>query len=692
MSDNALLEIGIEEIPHEVLTGTLEQLGNLVRDKLAASGVETGKVSVFGTPRRLAVLLSGLNGKTPEKMVEKKGPSWQAAFDKEEKPTRALEGFLNANQAKKEDIQKKNISGADYVFISKKEGGQNTKDILPGIFKGVISSIEFPKTMKWGEGKMTFVRPIRWIASLYNAGKMDMDLDGLKSSNVTYGHRVFGKDASEIKNSADYIDTLRSQSVLADPAERKNVILDLIAKMEKQTGAKAIVSDDLLDTLVNLTEFPHVTVGTFEPAFLDLPKEVLISEMVEHQKYIPLEDKNGKLVNKFIIITNTEPSDTIVQGNERVIRSRFSDGKFFFDEDRKKKLSDYVPGLKTISFARELGTLEDKAERIAANVSTIASIAKSGLDLGASAEDAKKAARLCKADLTTNMVREFTELQGIIGSYYAAHSGEKPNIAAAVREHYWPRFSGDSLPSANEGILVSLADRFDNLLAMYAKGNYVSGSKDPYALRRQTLGIIRILIEKKIHLDIRSLIAKALPLYEKYLTADKKDFEEKLLEFITSRIKTVLKEYGFSYDEIEAGITSNVADIYDAYLRLTAIHEARKTPDFTNLAIAFKRVKNIIKGLKAVEMDESLLQVPAEKDLYKTYNDNQKKFMAALKAMDYAGCVSILTSFKPAVDKFFDDVMVMDKDAKLKNNRVSLLSHIDEMFMNFIDFEKIVVE
>jgi glycyl-tRNA synthetase beta subunit len=227
---------------------------------------------------------------------------------------------------------------------------------------------------------------------------------------------------------------------------------------------------------------------------------------------------------------------------------------------------------------------------------------------------------------------------------------------------------------------------------MYAKGNYVSGSKDPYALRRQTLGIIRILIEKKKHLDIRNLIEKDMPIYEKYLTTNKKDFEDKVLEFITLRVKTVLKEYGFSYDEIEAGITSHVADIYDAYLRLTAIHEARKTPDFTNLAIAFKRVKNIIKGLKAAELDESLLQIAAEKDLFKTYKDNQKKFMTALGAMDYAGCVTILTSFKPAVDKFFDDVMVMDKDTKLKNNRVSLLSHIDGMFMNFIDFEKIVVE
>lgn len=692
MSDNALLEIGIEEIPHEVLTPTMEQLGTLAKDKLAASGIEAGKISIYGTPRRLAVLLTDMNGKTPERTVEKKGPSWQAAFDKDGKPTRALEGFLNANRAKKEDVQKKQVSGADYVFVTNKEGGQNTKDILPGIFKSLIASLEFPKAMKWGSGQMTFVRPIRWLVSLYGSAKMDMDLEGMRSSNSTFGHRSLSKDTTEIKKSEDYLSTLREKSVLADPAERKAVILDLIAKTEKKTGAKAILSGDLLDTLVNLTEFPNVAVGTFEQAFLALPKEVLISEMVEHQKYIPLEDNKGKLINQFIIITNTPSNDTIVKGNERVIRSRFSDGKFFFDEDQKKKFSEYVPNLKNISFARELGTLEDKTERIVSNVTSIASVARTDLNVNASLEDAKKAARLCKADLTTNMVREFTELQGIIGSYYALNSGEKPNVAAAVREHYWPRFSGDELPSGNEGILVSLADRFDNLLAMYAKGNYVSGSKDPYALRRQTLGIIRILIDKKIHLDIRALITRSLPLYEQYLSTDKKDFETKILEFITSRIKTVLKEYGFSYDEIDAGITYNVADIYDAYLRLDAIHEARKTPTFINLAVAFKRVKNIIKGLKPVELNESLLQLPAEKELYRNYTDNQKKFMAALQGMDYPGCVSILTSFKASVDKFFDDVMVMDKDEKLKNNRVSLLSHIDKLFMNFIDFEKIVVE
>ena len=688
MNKNVLLEVGVEEIPHEVLTDTIIQLKEKAIDKLNTEGLIFGKIFVYGTPRRLAIRIVDVERKTKNKKIEKKGPSVKAAFDENGKPTKALMGFLSNSHAKVEDINKKEVSGNEYVFLEINEGGKETVSILPELFKEVLLSLSFPKTMKWGSGSLNFVRPIRWIVSLYGEEKLAFDFNGIKAGNTSYGHRLLHKEPFIITSSDTYKTLLKERNVVVDQDERKEQILDLIHKTAKRMQAKPILSDSLLDTIINLTEYPEITVGTFEEEFLKLPKEVLISEMVEHQKYIPLEDNNGDLINRFIIITNTQPNNTIVKGNERVIRARFSDGKFFFDEDRKKKLEEYIPDLKNVLYAKGLGSVHDKAGRIQQITAVLSEI----IGYNDALSFALRTAFLCKADLVSSMVYEFPELQGIIGYYYALNSGENINVAISIKEHYCPRYSGDSLPSLKEGILVSLADRFDNLFAMYAKGSYVTGSRDPFGLRRQTLGIIRILIEKKIHLNISKLLKKIIPLYEGFLSVPVVEFESRILEFITTRIKTVFKEYDFDYDEIESGITTDVSDIYDSYLRIDAIHIARKSENFINLAIAFKRVKNIIKGLKIKEFNESALTENAEKNLYKIFMENQKSFEDALEKMDYKLCISILTSFKPSVDKFFDDVLVMEKDENLKNNRTALLSLLDNLFMKFIDFEKIVVE
>ncbi len=688
MGSNVLFEIGTEEIPHEILTGTLTQLKENSIRKLNDASVEFGKLYVYGTPRRLAIEVFDLQDKTSEKVVEKKGPVASAAYDGDGKPTKALEGFLRSNNAQLSDIELKDTGGAEYVFLTRKEGGVPVFKLLPEVLASIATSLAFPKAMRWGEGKFAFVRPVRWIVAVMNGETIPVQIGNVKAGNQSTGHRLLGNKPIRIDTPEDYKTLLKEKEVIVDQAERKAIIVDKIDKTAARLKARPVLGDSLLDTLVNLTEYPEIAVGKFEAQYLDLPKEVLISEMVDHQKFVPLEKDGGELINNFIIITNTTPNDAIVKGNERVIRARFSDGKFFWEEDRKKPLESCVGQLANVSFAKGLGTLLDKAGRM----EKLAGILAKRAGYESCLANAGRVARLAKADLVTGMVGEFDELQGVMGYYYALHSGENVNVAVSVKEHYYPRFSGDALPSLPEGILVSLADRIDNLFALYSQGKFVTGSKDPYALRRQTLGIIRILIEKKLHLDFAELFETIEPLYEGFLAIDKKDFQTEILGFITTRIKTVFKEYGFAYDEIEAGIPADIADIYDSYLRVSAIHAVRQSEDFENLAVAFKRVKNILKDRTPSGLDDRLLREDAEKALRKAFADSTQPFADSVAKRDYAATVSILQSFRGPVDTFFDQVLVMDEDPALRANRIALLSGIDRMFAGFIDFDKIVVE
>jgi len=684
MEKNLIFEIGVEEIPHGILTFTTAEFFRIAKEKLDEYGFVYKDVRVFSTPRRLALFITNLSEKTKEKIIEKKGPSVKAGFDENGNPTKALIGFLTACRAKIEEVKIQN----NYTYLYLKEGGKPVKEIFPSFARDVIFSISFPKSMRWGNYSTSFVRPIRWVTVLYDGEEILFSLDGLPTRNITYGHRFLSTSVISLKDATEYEKALKENYVIPDPEERKKIIKDEVDKKARNLNARPIMGDKLLDELVNLVEFPVIAVGTFEKEFLTLPKEVLISEMVDHQKFVPLEKEDGTLLNKFLIVLNTFENPDIVRGNERVIRARFSDGRFFYDEDRKVKLEEYVPKLEGVMFARGLGTMKEKVERIIRLTEKLAKILKMEKFL----ENAKRVALLCKADLVTNMVYEFPELQGIIGYYYALESKENERVAKSIKEHYQPRFSGDDLPAFEEGILVSLADKFDNLFALYSVGNFVSGSKDPFALRRQTLGIIRILIEKKLNLDIYGFLNEVFEEYKNYLSVKKEEFEEKVKSFITTRTKTVLKEYCFEYDEIEAGITTEVSNIYDAYLRIEAIHSIRQTEDFKNLAIAFKRVKNIIKNEKKVEFNESLLIENAEKELYNLYKQNREKFLACVKSQNYQQAAKILAGFRPVVDRFFDEVLVMEKDEKIKNNRVALLYVIDELFLNLIDFEKIVVE
>lgn len=686
MAKDLLFEIGTEEIPHAVLTDSIAQFKTKLISDFQKNGLEFEKIFVYGTPRRLAAFVSDMQETTTQKTVEKKGPDTKRSFDIDGKPTKALEGFLRSNKATLDDIIEKEFKGNKYVFINQTLGGHATSSILPDLLNHLIHSLNFKKVMKWGDGESTFVRPIRWIVALFGEKILNLKYENLQASNISFGHRLCSNPQIEFQTPSNYKIMLKEKNVIVDPIERREIILDKVEKAAQRLNTRSILSQDLLDTLINLTEFPDIVVGTFEEEFLELPKEVLISEMEEHQKYIPLENKDGSLSNHFIVVTNTKANDNIVRGNERVIRARFKDGKFFFDEDRKNPLENSLEKLKQVVFAKGLGTLFDKTQRLAFITEELART----IGFEDVLNEARRTAKLCKVDLVSNMVYEFPELQGTMGYYYAMHSKESSNVSISIKEHYYPRFSGDDLPSLKEGILVSLADRIDNLFAMYSVGKTVTGSKDPYALRRQTLGIIRILIEKQIHLDFSSLFDRLFPLYRDFLKIDADEFRNSILNFIKTRIKTVFKEFGFYPDEISAGLPEAFSDIYDSYLRIKAIHEARPTEDFSNLAVAFKRIKNILKGEKpAGNLNPELFKEVAEKELYSIYRENQKSFLDTIAERNYVGSISILKSFRKPVDHFFDQVLVIDKDPQIKNNRIALLDAIDQLFMEFIDFDQI---
>ena len=686
MSHAILLEIGTEEIPHEILFSTINLFEKAAKESLEKSGVVYSNIKVTGTARRLVLIIENMESKTRERVIDRKGPMWSKAYDAEGKPTKALQGFLRGNGV--DAIEKKNFNGHDYAFFQKKEGGEDSRVLLKTLFPEIITALHFPKAMKWGRGTFAFVRPIRWIVALANDSVLDFSFQGLKSGRISQGHRMLSPGQINVSSATDYFSIMEKHKIIVDYHKRTELIAEQVEKSASQLHAKAILSQKLLETLTSLTEYPVVTVGEFDKDFLELPKEVLISEMIDHQMFVPLEDRQGRLLNKFLITANIPSNKNVVKGNERVIRARFSDGKFFFDEDRKRSLESRVDDLERVSFAKGLGTLKDKVLRM--QKLAIAIIGQLGMD--ALKENALKAVLLCKADLVTGMVGEFDELQGVMGSYYAVNDGEHKNVAQAIREHYLPKFSGDALPETEEGVVASLADRVDNLFSLYATGKFVTGSKDPFALRRQTLGVIRILIEKRLHLDFAALFDEILPYYHDFLTIEEQDFKKAILSFITTRIKTVFKEYGFAYDEIEAGITGDISDIYDSYLRISAIHEVRETQDFINLSTAFKRVKNIIGGQKTSDINTSLFSEAAERELHTVFEKHGAEFEKALAKRDYRQAVGILTSFRVPVDKFFDDVLVMDKDDAIRTNRISLLSGIDKLFAEFIDFAKIVVE
>jgi len=637
------------------------------------------------TPRRLGLMVAGIAARQADKQVTLSGPPKNVAFDADGKPTKAAEGF-----AKRAGISVDQIEvGADgKIFIERKVEGRPTKEILTEVLPEVILSVYFPKTMYWGaKNGPRFVRPIRWIVAIFGSEVVSFHVGGVKSGSITNGHRRLGKKGIAVTDADQYRAALADNFVILSADERRRrIVKGYEAKFPPNAAARVRPNAKLLDTLTYLTEYPTVIRGDFEERFLTLPDEVLETAMLVHQKYFSIEDsKTGKLNSGFIAVANLngDPDGEIRRGNERVLRARFSDAEFFWNSDLKKSLADRVESLKNVTFQAQLGSYHDKTERMVALVKSLSEAANLSSTIKVAAA---RAATLSKCDLTTEMVGEFPELQGIMGGLYAAHQGEPQEVADAIYDHYKPIGAGDDIPRNASGQLVAIADKLHTLGGLFRIGMLPTGSKDPFALRRAAYGIAQIVIKGELHITIDELCEMA----------DAGDNASALRDFFVERLRYYLtNDDGFAYDEINAVLAASDSDPVDAVQRCKAISRVRSTPDFEPLAVSFKRISNILEKAGGVstyaskQFDVALLEDGAERDLHAEYAALRESLK---NESDYAASLERIASVRPAVDKFFDDVLVMAKDEKVRENRLAFLAHILSEFSEVANFAEIVTE
>ena len=681
MSKDLLLEIGTEEIPAHFMPGILQQLKEKAENKFKQLHIDTNGIKTLGTPRRLALLVNELAEKQADISTEHKGPSVKIAFDENGKPTKAAAGFARGKNIPVDELTVKD----GYVYAVVHEHGENTADLLTHILPELIEELNFPKNMRWGDLDFRFVRPIRWLVALFDDQVIPFTLANVTSGNKTRGHRFLSDGEHVIPNAAAYEKTMDSLSIIVDQNKRRAMIEAQIKSLAAQNGGTAQITDDLLEEVTYLVEYPTALCGKFEDKYLKLPKEAVITPMREHQRYFPVIDKDGRLLPLFITVRNGGQTSlsTVQHGNERVLRARLADAQFFFDEDRKKTLADYLDKLKTVVFQEGLGSVYDKAQRLEKLTTYLGSVFSiDDADLKAAA----RAALLAKADLVTSMVCEFTELQGIMGREYALLDGEGPAVAQAIDEHYMPRFAGDKLPGTVPGQLVSLSDKIDNITATFSRGLIPTGSQDPFALRRQALGIVNTLIESGRNMSLTAFINESMSLLN---VAEEKRSKllSDILSFMKLRLKTVLSDAGIRYDVIDA-VIDDTDDVYAVYQKALAVADKLNAQDLTGVIQAFVRVSNISKE-NILAVDPALFSCQEETLLYNNYLDVLNN-VNNLKN-NYCAVIDKLAALAAPIDSFFDKVMVMDKDEKIRNNRLALLKNIDNLIKGTADFSKIVL-
>lgn len=688
MPADIIFEIGTEEIPARFIPSALERMKEDFSVLLNEQGISFKTAESFGTPRRLLLYVKDAAEKQAEKAVEVIGPAKAVAYDKDGNPTKAAIGFAKGQTIDVKELQIKKTDKGEYICALKKEGGRDTEGLLSELLPRFLLKIDFPKSMYWDDKKIRFARPIRWLTALYGNKPVRFEVANVKSSNMSRGHRFMSPGAFVIGDKESYLHQLEANYVIVDPAKRRKMIIEQIEQIAKEKGGSVLKDEELIDTVTFLVEYPAAICGDFDKKYLELPKDILINAMKEHQKYFSIIDKIGSLMPHFICIANTKAKDMdiVKKGNERVLRARLDDASFYFKEDRKKKLSDRTNDLKGVVFQEQLGTLYDKVQRDVALTEYLAPIIDAKL-----LEPVKRAAYLCKSDLLTGVVGEFPKLQGIIGREYALLDGEKKESADAIYEHYLPRFAGDELPKTNSGMILSIADKIDNICGCFAIGLIPTGSQDPYALRRQGLGILQILLSKKIHISLIGLVESALSAL-KDKAKKTEDAKKDALDFIRQRMDNLLTSEGYRYDIVDAVLTAKFDDPYDCFLRIQALNKLKDEPYFEPLMISFKRVINIVpKDFKGA-VDEKALKEPAEKELCKAYMALKADITPLIKEYNYELALRKISTLKKEVDAFFDKVLVMDKDEMIKGNRLSLLKEIGLLFNIIADFSKIVTE
>lgn len=692
-----LLEIGSEELPAAFVPIGSSNLEKAVKNLLEKEGIPFERMESYSTPRRLALFIHALGKGKPSKTIEKKGPPLDQVYAPDGHLKPAGEGFFKSigisaptlesiRKGKVSGIEIRSIRGVDYLFGNLFQEGRATAAILAEQLPNLILGLDFPKKMRWGDLDIAFARPLRWLVALFGNDVIPFQIGDIISGQISFGHRQLSTGEIKLTAPKEYIKTLKEHHVLADPLERIETINKQLDDIEKKEGATAAAREKVLSQVLNLVEWPFLTVATFKDHFLRAPKEVLISEMVEHQKYFPLINKDGTLKNSFVITANVPPTNQIREGNQRVLSARLSDGVFLYEEDLKTKLQDLNEKLKKVTFQAELGTVFQKVERIAAHTKTL----QKELKISTQAR-AERAALLSKADLASNMVYEFPELQGIVGRYYAIAHKEEPEIAQAIEEHWMPRGENAPLPESETGILVSLADKIDNLIGCFSIGLKPTSSSDPYALRRQVLGIIKILIRGKYRLSLKKCLLECADHFPPGIIKNKKELVDEILAFIGNRIKTVFQDYEFSKDEIEASLSQGFDDIYDVYCRVKALHEFRRMSanQFQTLYEVYKRAKGQLSEKQKGNVLKEMLVEPAEKSLNELLDKQDKSFKHALEVHDYTQAYSLIATVQPALAILFDEVKILAEDPKLRENRLALLQKVFNLFGEILDFSKI---
>lgn len=682
MSKDLLLEIGTEEMPANILPGTVKDLSALAEAKLTEARLSFEKVTIYATPRRLAVLAFGVSEKQSDEEVKKRGPSIQAAFDADGNPTRAAQGFARGAGVDPSAL----VKDGNYVWAEIVNAGKPVEEVLPQVFTDIILGLSFPKSMHWGSEELRFIRPIRWLAALCGENVVPMELAHVRSGRTSRGHRFLCKEPVEITVPADYKETMRKAFVIVDQDERREMIRQGLLAKAAELGGEIWPNPGLLEEINYIVEYPTPLCGRIDEDFLKLPQPAVVTPMRDHQRYYPVHAKDGSLMPYFLTVRNggTKALENVQIGNERVLRARLDDAKFFFDNDRKKSLEAHREDLKRITYQENMGTLYDKAVRLQALTAAI------GEAWGFSEEekaDAGRAAYLSKSDLATGMVTEFTELQGEMGKEYALLDGEKANVAQAIFEQYMPRFAGDILPQQPIGRALSLADKLDNLAATFLRGLIPTGSQDPFALRRQTIGAVNILVDGKIHWDVREGITKALALLPG-TDETKKTAAGQIEEFFRQRIRAILLDQGIDYDIIDAVLSGPVDDVYAIFLRAESM-KASAVKDEADLRQAVTRLANITKGKEAAAVQSALFADDAEKNLWAAYETASVEAKKAYDACDYAAALPALRTLTQPINDYLDKVMVMVDDEAVKANRISTLLTVLDLFNIWGDFSKL---
>ncbi|SFH12362.1 glycyl-tRNA synthetase beta chain [Desulfotomaculum arcticum] len=693
MARDFILEIGMEELPARFIAPSVEQMRQLAGKALRDSRIAYKEIKTYGTPRRIAILISDLAEDQEALIQEAKGPAVKVAFNAAGEPTRAAQGFAKSQGVQVEDLVRKSVGPVEYVFALKKEEGGKTFAVLPAIALALIEGLHFPKPMRWGDLEVRFARPIRWLLCLYGKDVVKFEFAGLRSDRYTMGHRFLSYGKVEITDAGSYCRVLEEAFVMADIDQRKSKIRSQIEQAAVEKGGRPETNEELLDEVTNLVEYPTALCGSFDGRYLEMPEEVLITPMREHQRYFPVRGSDDRLLPLFVAVSNGGAGnvDIVRAGNEKVLRARLSDAAFFWQEDLKAPLEDKVDRLKKVIFQESLGTIYEKVQRITNLADYI------GGRLGAPPEERSnllRAARLAKADLLTNMVYEFPELQGIMGREYARRFNEPEGVALAIYEHYLPRFAGDDLPDTLPGKILSIADKLDTLVGCFGVGIQPTGSQDPYALRRQALGICHIILDAGLTLSLAEMIEQA---YNNYADRVKMKLGvdqviSELGEFFKQRLRVLFIERGLSYDTVDAVLAPGYDAAYDTWLRGKALEQFRSEPAFEALLTAFTRAYNLSKKTESDQVAPALFETEVERELYAAFHQVSKAAGDSCQAREYNTAFSLIAELQKPVDRFFEDVMVMVEDPRIRDNRLALLKNIADFIGRVADLSKLVVQ